>query len=334
VVLTEDPAPAASTSGSIPHARLAGRLQRPVATALAVLVLGSLLWLARDRTPDVNRSVIFPEPTVSVRAVPSATPLALTGGGWSCPAGWLYAAYANTGPWFYPPNHPRLPATSVRPAACYSTPKDARSAGYAEGPDPSGAAQVDGVYLVPTGDLLGDRCRPSADGLGFAVPCPTELPNLHTGLPPIVCADDAIDGPAACRWHGFAFLFEEGGFAVPPQFHVLNPENVPHLFVAAWTGRPESSITAGALEARLVCSGAPRTGSVDLILRYQGTTAVADELACRDGEAPILDHTVLRWVLDGVTYEVGVQGFTSTSEALARAVASALALVEPFQADG
>jgi hypothetical protein len=334
VVLTEDVEPA-RIPPSTPRERLAGRL-RPLSTLLVVVLLGSLLWLARDRTPTGQR-VVAPTPVPSSSILPgpltSALPLALTGGRWSCPAGWLYAAYASTGPWFYPPNHPRVPSATVRPAACYATPTDAQSAGYAEGPDPTGAVQVDGVYLVPTGDILGARCQPSADGLGFAVPCPTELPNLHSGRPPIVCADDPIDGLAACRWHGFAFLFVEGGFAVPPEFHVLNPENVPHLFVAAWTGWPSSAISAQALESQLMCSGAARVGSVDLVLRYQGATAVADQLACRDGEAPIRDHTVLRWELDGITYEVGVEGFTSTSEALARAVASALTLVRPFGAD-
>jgi hypothetical protein len=79
-------------------------------------------------------------------------------------------------------------------------------------PPPAGAVQVEGVFLVPTGEAFRASCRRAADRLGFAVPCPRLLPVLAAGpAPPGLCRENSHCGSRL-------FWFAMDGFVVPPGF--------------------------------------------------------------------------------------------------------------------
>jgi hypothetical protein len=304
----------------LPHA------VRLVAGVAAVLLVAVILRLAGDETTQPE--VVAPK--ASTTQPPSAEvgmPVAAAGDGWTCPVGLPYAAYA--GFHFFPPNHPGRPEFTVKPQACFATGPDARAAGYSEA-IVLGSRTAEGVYLVPLPDGPEDRCRFAADSLGFAVPCPTLLPNLTYGRIPSTCSG-AVDGTSGetCVWHGSAFLYEEGAFDVPPGYHPPHARNVPHLFVAAWTATSRLGVPSSLFQASLSCPGATRTASLDIALAGVPSMASAEVLACGQGNNPAFAHTLVRWRSGGVTYEVGVLGFTPTSLHLATAVISALVFVEP-----
>src|SRR5262249_29929552 len=210
-----------------------------------------------------------------------------------------------------------------------ATGPDARAAGYSEA-IVVGSRTVEGVYLVPI-PAPQDRCRLAADLLGFPVPCPTLLPNQAYGAIPATCSGGGGDVPSdeVCVWFGSAFLYGEGAFDVPPEYHSPTAGNVPPLFVAAWTDSSRRGVPPLLFQASLTCPGAPRTASLDIALAGIPGTATADVLACGQGNNPAFDHILVRWRTGGVTYEVGVLGFTPTSLHLATAVISALVFVEP-----
>jgi hypothetical protein len=320
VVLTRDVDAEPTQGRSLP------RLLRAVAAVAAVLLVGAVLRLAGDETtqPEVAATEASPpEPSSTVFGMPAGV-----AGRWTCPVGLPYAAYS--GFRFFPPNHPGHPQPTIKPEACFATGPAARAAGYSEA-IVVGSRTVEGVYLIPLPDQPRERCRPAADLLGFTVPCPTLLPNLTYGVIPSTCSGGGSDAPSdeVCVWYGSAFLYEEGAFDVPPEYHPPNARNVPHLFVAAWTDTSRRGVPLSLFRASLTCPGATRTASLDIALAGVPAMARADVLACGQGNNPAFDHILVRWRSGGVTYEVGVLGFTRTSLHLATAVIASLVFVEP-----
>jgi hypothetical protein len=301
------------------------RLLRSLAALAAVLLVGAVLRLAGDESaqPEI-------EPTVAPSVQPLTVELGMpvsSAGRWTCPPGMPYAAYP--GFHFFPPNHPGHPESTVRPEACFATAPAARTGGYTEA-IVLGVRTVEGVYLVPLPDPPEERCGSAAAVLGFPVPCPTLLPNQAYGATPTTCSGaDVAPEDEICVWHGSAFLFEEGAFDVPPEYHGPDHQNVPHLFVAAWTNASRLGVPTSLFRASLVCPSATRTASFDIALSGASAMSTAHVLTCRTASNPAFGHTLVRWRSGGVTYEVGVLGFTGTSRNLATAVISGLVFVEP-----
>jgi hypothetical protein len=102
------------------------------------------------------------------------------------------------------------PDQATRPTA--ATAGSAGRAVTTSRPAPAGAVQVEGVFLVPTGEAFRASCRRAANRLGFAVPCPQLLPVPSAGLaPPGLCGEN---GHCGTRLLSFAM----DGFLVPPGF--------------------------------------------------------------------------------------------------------------------
>jgi hypothetical protein len=209
----------------------------------------------------------------------------------------------------YPPGHPRTPPPQVDPAACYQTAGSAAAAGYAPAPLPGGALKLGGVYLVPTSSRLRRQCRQAADRLGFAVPCPTLLPAPSPdAAPPILCDPRFLCVP------GVGFLFEEGGFVVPPGYVGVDGQPQGRLALAAAT-----QVTA----FPVACLGGQRVA----IIQVRATRGGLFE--CPPGAGAHLGGVLLRWREEGVVMAVSLAGHTELNRRLVLLLAAHINLVLP-----
>ena len=262
-------------------------------------------------------------PTAELRSpapVTELAPLALGGGSFLCPSGYQYAAYERPHQ-FYPPNHPSHPGLAVRPVKCFATAENALADGYVLPPPPAGAELVNGVYLVPVD--LARKCRAAARQLGFAVPCPTSLPNAPAGADGPNCGAQFFTQGQGCAGDG-TFYLDFRGFAIPPHYQEPEPLSVSVVLVAFDRRVAHDSN----LYYFLACPGAPWSGLYEVPLDG-GVTAVTAEVRQCPAELPppLAEHTILRWMLNGITYEVAVsRGEGGAGEGIALAIASRLRL--------
>jgi hypothetical protein len=213
----------------------------------------------------------------------------------------------------YPPGHPARPPRDADPLAYYDTVAQAAAAGYPRAALPAGAAEVAGVYLLPTSERLRGRCRQAAARLGLAVPCPTVLPaGVPGGPPPTVC--DRRWRPCGTPESGF--LLEATGFLVPSGYIGAYPEDGERLVVAA-AGRPAAFAVACAGERPLAHA------------RLRGTRGRLSD--CPFGSGPH-EGLLLRWRERGAVMALSVSGRTDPYRRLALGLAARLELVPP--ADG
>src|SRR5439155_19147568 len=128
------------------------------------------------------------------------------------------AAYVAPGRQYFPPNHPHHPDRLVLPDRCFDSRAHAEAAGFTLAPPPPGGEEVEGVYLVPVD--LGPRCERARARLGFDVPCPRLLPSagLSSGVPR--CRGTAPPPSACVHDDGEVFDFDDGGYAVPPEYGI------------------------------------------------------------------------------------------------------------------
>jgi hypothetical protein len=272
---------------------MARRLRRSGAAgapgALGVVVAAGLVaaLVLTGRGLDVDGGARrTPAAAGAARLVATTTQVpSRVGGRVGCPALWPVLATSDHAS--YPAGHPSRPPPGARPVACFQTTAQAAGAGYAEAPLPSGALEVGGVYLTPTGRAFAAGCRRAAGRLGFAVPCPGLLPTAPPGSPPPrLCAR-----ATTCQ-RGRALRFLQGAFVVPPGY-VGAPGGFSALSVAAtptrdavgglalrcqeehWIATPTVHRTRGVLAA---CGDDPQRsalgGSVLLRWSEQGTIVV------------------------------------------------------------
>jgi hypothetical protein len=209
----------------------------------------------------------------------------------------------------YPPGHPTTPPAPVDPVACYPTAERATAAGYAPAPLPSGALEVGGVYLIPTSSRLLRQCRQAADRLGFAAPCPTLLPARSPhAAPPILCDPRFLCQP------GVGFLFEEGGFVVPPGYVGIDGQPQGRLALAA-----AKEVTA----FPVACLGGRRVATVEVRAR-RGSL-----FECPPGAGAHLGGVLLRWREGGVVMAVSMAGHRHLNRRLVLALAARMSLVLP-----
>jgi hypothetical protein len=140
--------------------------KRPV-----VIIALSLLLIAGGTGFQLRGQVLHQLDVVGV--IPGSAPFAI-GSLWSCPSGSLKAYQPSM--FYYPSYHPAPPPLATKPARCYRTDGEARSAGYRLAPPPAGGDVLDGVYLLPSSDRDRTNCEAVAAQLRIAIPCPTMLP--------------------------------------------------------------------------------------------------------------------------------------------------------------
>jgi hypothetical protein len=196
----------------------------------------------------------------------------------------------------YPPGHPATPPPHADPVACYQTAEQAAGAGYARAPLPAGALEVDGVFLLPTSSRLRGQCRAAADRLGVAVPCPMLLPAPSpTAAPPTLCDPRFLCAPAV------GFLFEEGGFVVPPGYVGVDVQPQGRLAIAA--ARQVTEFPVACLGGRTVAT-----------VKVRGAPGGVFE--CPPAAGAHHGGVLLRWREQGVVMAVSVSGHTDLNRRL------------------
>lgn len=304
------------------------RWVRRVATGAAVVAVWTALWLARP--PRATREPAAPP------SPPGGTAPLVAGTSTFCPGG-TYAGYRSARV-FVPPNYPG-PTPGARPARCYDSATEAIRAGLHEAPPPAGDEVVEGIYLVPTTPGLRTGCRRAARALGFAVPCPTRLPNPAFGEPPARCGTAGgflvptgstpscvVDvGPLYQRplrpvRHIRAFVVQEGGFAAPPGYGPTG-------------GNPNAAITVIGARARDWTSVRDAVEGCER-WRLAGRTKVGRRRAT-------IQSCGAQFALGGaagallversgdLVYAVAAIGALPANEALLEAIAGRLASIEP-----
>jgi hypothetical protein len=275
-------------------------------TVLGVLAAGALIAAlvvtGRWQHPPSSRPPT-PPPAPAATAPVSLGPI------WACPLAAPVPVFADHHS--YPPGHPAAPARTRRPAACYPTAGQAAAAGYPPAPPPAGTLAVGGVYLVPTGGRLQRRCRHAADRLGFAVPCPALLPAMSpNAVPPAPCGDRRFP----CE-DDYAFVLEEDGFLVPPDYPGPAGQDAGRLVVAA-AANP-------AAEPVVACDGRQRP--LATVTPHGLPGRLVD---CR-GAGLHHDSVLVRWRERGVVMVVSVLGHTQHQRQLAITVAEHTRVVSP-----
>jgi hypothetical protein len=280
----------------------ASGLQALGVAAAAVLIL-ALVVTGRSLRGDGTRPSAPP-------ARPAATDAPYRiGGRVTCPL--AHPVLATADGRSYPPGHPARPPRNADPVACYGTAAQAAAAGYAPAPPPAGVLELGGVYLVPTSGRLHRRCQEAAELLGFAVPCPTLLPQPPPNAPPpTLCDRRSPCSPEA------GFLLEVSGFVVPPGYVGTDPATGARLAIGA--ARPVAAFP-------VACSGERPVATV----KVRGTSGRLS-LCPHAAEATVhLGSVLLRWRERGVVMVVSVSGNTDLNRRLVQALAAHLALVPP-----
>ena len=209
----------------------------------------------------------------------------------------------------YPPGHPARPPRDADPVACYQTAAQATAAGYAPAPPPAGVLELGGVYLVPTSGRLHRRCQEAAELLGFAVPCPSLLPQPPPNAPPPTLCDRRLP----CSPES-GFLLEVSGFVVPPGYVGVDPATGARLVIGA--ARPAAPFP-------VACFGERPVATVNV----RGTRGRLSE--CPPESTVHRGSVLLRWRERGVVMVVSVYGHTDRARRLVLALVTHVKPVLP-----
>ena len=241
------------------------------------------------------------------RPSPGSAPDAI-GNTWACPSGW-FKAY-QSGMIYYPTYHPSPPPLGMKPARCYRTPAEAKSAGYRLAPPPKGGAVLDGVYLVPTSAMVKTNCLAAAAQLRIVIPCPTLLP--------IEVADGLCSPSSVCS--------DGGGFLT--QIALTTPPDYPGAVVApgGFPGQGQVQLLLAALPL-----SSPMGQSLDQCTRGSfGPTVMERPTRWATCSAPSGNSSSwLTWEIGNAIYLVGSAPQTSASRRMVLFFASKLVVAAP-----
>jgi hypothetical protein len=277
--------------------------------ALGVLVAALLVTALVVTGRSQDRTGRPPSPAAGTTAALDA-PYRL-GGAWRCPLRLPVLAMADGRS--YPSWHPTRPPADARAIACYQTPEKAAAAGYPPAPPPAGGTVVGGVYLVPTDRAFRARCRPAADRLGFAVPCPGLLPIPARGTAQL----DLCRQEAPCD-NGTGFILRQEEFQVPAGYFGVDKQARGALELTAFSARRPTGVV------NFACETERRIATVAV----QGTRAVL--VGCPGWSTS--GQMMLRWTQAGTRISVSLQGTSAVNQALLTALATHLRLVRPAAA--
>jgi hypothetical protein len=141
------------------------------------------------------------------------------------------------------------------------------------------------------------------------VPCPTLLPTPSPdAAPPILCDPRFLCVP------GVEFLFEEGGFVVPPGYAGVDGQPRGRLALAA-----AKQVTA----FPVACLGGQRVATVEVRATRGGL------FECPPGAGAHRGGVLLRWREEGVVMAVSLSGHTELNRRLVLALAARMELVPP-----
>jgi hypothetical protein len=236
-----------------------------------------------------------------------------------CPSGHPIRGYDDTF-MYYPPTHPSL-LELPPPDRCFPSQRAASDSGFSPAATPVTAERVHQDYLIPAEPALRRQCRVAAERLGFRVPCPRLVPitPIHPAGREEVECDRGFLSTKACTYRA-TFLLEGRSFVFRATPTATRWVRLGHFVVMA--ARREHHPLPSDILAPVRCP--PQRTEGEHMVR--GRPSVL--LRCRDERqgGPI---TVLRWLREGVVYEVGVRGHRPTNEALALAIARHVEFVPP-----
>jgi hypothetical protein len=251
-----------------------------------------------------------------------------------------YRAYAHRAYHYYAPNHPLLPDSEERPDRCFASARDAQAAGYSAALGPYGSEVADGVYLIPNTDYdpdgkLASSCLRAARRLGFAVPCPTLLPNEGPGMDPPRCGAPGEFFPTRppCVVSDTVFLFAQSGFAVPPGYSQGGVGGGASLVIAAY--RAGKGVIGGGFEpyyaSFVLCPEAQPLAEIRVDRSLDGKPSVRGRLLlCAGVERPLDGYLILTWEEGRVVYQIALLHDTQTNRYLLTAISAGIELVGPM----
>jgi hypothetical protein len=230
-----------------------------------------------------------------------------------CPSGFDIIAFHGR---FYPPN--LQPTTGqIKPDRCFRSDLQAQAAGYTLVPLPRG-------YFIRASTTLLAQCRATARHVGYAVPCPTRVPNglLPTSVPSAEPCHLDVIGPSrggvrgeSGRWRGWVF----GSSETSDTHLVITASPRPIRSYAKLLDGPQGWYPA----ARVRLLGW-------LLINGWRIRSVYVPPATNYGSA-FAGHVVLIWTVGDHTYGVGFHDFYGVPETLAldTALVQAVKLVAP-----
>lgn len=236
-----------------------------------------------------------------------------------CPPGHPIRGYDDTS-LYYSPTHPSL-LELPPPDRCFASQRAASDSGFSPAATPLNAERVHQDYLIPVEPALGSQCRVAAERLGFHVPCPRLVPitPIHPAGREEVECDRGFLLTKVCTYHE-TFLLEGRSFVFRAAPTATRWVGLGHFVVMA--ARPEQHPLPSDVLAPVRCRSQRPLGERTVAARPAAVLRCRDE---RQG-GPI---TVLRWLREGIVYEVGVRGHRPTNEALALAIARHVEFVAP-----
>jgi hypothetical protein len=184
------------------------------------------------------------------------------------------------------------------------------------------------VRLVAASAELRSECKTAAKKLGFAVPCPRDIPAIAGGA----MACPPLSGPMTTACVGLegsppypVFFLELAGFDVPDGYVGVGGHPVGHVIAEA--RRHADS------PARL-CIGATDLGSATIghwtVASYDcPEDDAAVEREARHGEAAYVGHTLVSWSQGGIDYIASAHGHTAVNRDLLRRFVVSMTLVPP-----
>jgi hypothetical protein len=184
------------------------------------------------------------------------------------------------------------------------------------GSEPPPAVEIAGVRLVPVPPAVRGECQQAADALGYAVLCPTRLPQgAHATPAPSVdtgCTLHAV-GIGCFRWRRWLV----GTIDFP------SPHRAGHVAVQG-SPSPLSSRRFVYGPAWWPGSRVAITGSATLRGREASWLSVPE-----GSESLMGGHLVLTWTEGGHTYGIGFHGHDRAARELGLAVARSATMVYP-----
>lgn len=174
--------------------------------------------------------------------------------------------------------------------------RDARAAGYATAPVPSGAVVIGGLHVVRAGRSVAAACRRARGLLRYPIYCPTRLP--ATWQPAGSCpARSAGDRRRGCR------VFKLVGYFDAPPEYVGSEPNEGHV-----------NFWAMPTAERLIYGGGCPDASPTRRLRFRGHPGAFSR--CPEGSSLDSGHLVLEWSEGAISYGVSAHGFTDVNRRL------------------
>ena len=195
----------------------------------------------------------------------------------------------------------------------------------------SGSQALDSsIPLVSSSSQLRGQCAAAAERLGFAVPCPAQVPEgpgHEVVCPP---SRDAAFPPCtgqAGELKYAIFFMDVNEFRVGPGYVGVEGKRVGHLTISAV--KHEDS------------PGPPCFGTV--VGTFRISDEVVTEYSCTDeslrvqrdarhGEGAYVGHLLLSWSTNGIDYAVSAHGHTHANMALVKRLAVSITFTAPARA--